>query len=273
MSMAPPPSRPAVAPATGEAEAAGLAGANTLPSSWKGYAQATPVDLSVLTARRGRRLCSRVAFVLVPIIALAAATTPIAARLVPKTSPTCDGPGCVPRPSPPVGAEHSYESTRYGFSLGYFNDPVPPTSTRPAPGKLLLSYDDLVGGGPAWIIFGAVRDRTQSAEAVADAVLAGSYPGAHLAYELWNPMIGYQPGYGAVYDYSPESGNASAIPERVIVVAAVKRDLAIVAVAAGPYDRFSDSFPGGHPISVDTVVGLLIDDPLNTVRWPGDPPR
>lgn len=268
MSEVPPPSEAPLAPKSDEVTT--LLAAPPSPPRWRGYARATPAELSALTSRRRRRHWR---VLLVPIIALAAATTPLASNLAPRPSPTCEGPGCVPRPSPPVGAEHSYQSRRYGFSLDYFSDPIPPSSTRPAAGKLLLSYDDLVGGGPAWIIFGAVRDATQSAQAVADSVLAGSYPGAHLAYELWNPMVGYQPGYGAVYDYAPEAGNASAIPQRVIVVVAIKGDLAVVAVAAGPYDRFSQSFPGGHPISLDTVVGLLLDDPLNTVRWPGDAPR
>lgn len=144
---------------------------------------------------------------------------------------------------------------------------------EPSPGKLVLSYSE-PPIGPAWIVFGAIAERGLSTSAVVNEVIDGSFPGAHLAYALPGAMVGYQPGAGAVYDYTPESGNAAASTERVIVIAAQKHGLAVIAVAAGPYVRFTANDPGiNFPIAVDSFAGLLLNDPLNTVRWPGDPPR
>lgn len=242
----------------------------------QGYQAATPAQVAALVGRR-RHPPARLLLLAAPLVALVGLAVVTAALVVPSAGEACHGPSCGPLTSPPVGADHVYRSSRYGFAVGYFSDvdlvgPLPVQASS-RPGELVLSYGELPGG-EASLTFAAEPDTGRSPEAVVDQVVAARFPGATFAYGLWNPMVGYQPGYGAVYDYWPESGNGTAVHERVIVVAAVKRGLAVVAIAEGPYLRFTANDPGiGHPTAIDTLVGLLFDDPLNSVRWPGDPLR
>lgn len=60
-------------------------------------------------------------------------------------------------------------------------------------------------------------------------------------------MVGYQPGYGEVADTWPQSSTASYRRIRILVLAAVKNDLALVAFATGPYHAFGPDFGPGPP--------------------------
>jgi hypothetical protein len=217
----------------------------------------------------------RLLLVLLVGVGLLVVAASVVARLTPPPPPPmCRGPACAPAPSAPVPPQLSYRSSAYGFHVGY-SDTLPgvgqiaiPTST---PTQLELQYP--FDSGTGTITFTARPDRGQTPQQVVESVQAQLLPGATTAYTLWNPMVGYQPGYGAVYDYSPQSGNGTSVHDRVVVVAAVKRGLAVVAVAEGPFVHFSSALGLGHPSAVDTLVAVFFDDPLNSVRWPGDPPR
>ena len=64
-----------------------------------------------------------------------------------------------------------------------------------------------------------------------------TFPDARTAYEIPNAMVGYQPGYGEAADCWPQGANSSYMRMRVLVMVAVKNDLALVAAAVGPYHR------------------------------------
>lgn len=225
---------------------------------------------------------------LAPIALLSLACALLAALAAPRPSPPCAGMGCAPNPPEPIGvadgatprattSAHAYTSSRFGFHVQYFSSwPIigeVPVQAAAGAATLVLSYPD-PPIGPAWIVFGASAEASLSARAVVADVVAGSLPGAEIAYRLPGASVGYQPGAGAVYDYTPDSANGTASTERVVVICALKHHLAIVAIAAGPYVRFTASYPGiNFPVAVDSFAGLLLNDPLNTVRWPGDPPR
>lgn len=85
------------------------------------------------------------------------------------------------------------------------------------------------GDGGTLRLFGtpaAGRDARQ----VVDDVIAEAFPDAAVAYELPNATAGYQLGYGVAADFAPPNRSD---PLRVMVIAAVKNDLALVAVAEG----------------------------------------
>ena len=67
------------------------------------------------------------------------------------------------------------------------------------------------------------------------ALSSETFPDTKTAYEIPNAMVGYQPGYGVVADCWPQGANASYMRMRVIVMVAVKNDLALVAAAVGPF--------------------------------------
>jgi hypothetical protein len=99
------------------------------------------------------------------------------------------------------------------------------------------------------------------------------YPGAKVAYEVPNAMVGYEPGYGEVDDFWPVGGNGTATRIRIIVLAAVKNDLALIAGANGPYHAYSPEFGPGRPTGTNLMIALDMGKYINSFTWKGDPPR
>ena len=112
----------------------------------------------------------------------------------------------------------------------------------------------------------------QTAEQIVESETNKVANGAKLAYVIPGAMIGYQPGYGAAYDFSPNSGNGTGNVDRVIVLASIRNGIAIVAVASGPKVQYSGSFPNGQLSIADSAIAPFADPILNTVLWPGQPP-
>ena len=52
-------------------------------------------------------------------------------------------------------------------------------------------------------------------------------------------MVGYQPGYGEIRDYTPQSGTASYSRGRVFAIVAIKNGMALGMIGSGPYYEFS----------------------------------
>jgi hypothetical protein len=94
-----------------------------------------------------------------------------------------------------------------------------------------------------------------------------------MAYEIPNAMVGYQPGYGLAADCWPQASNASYSRMRVVVMVAVKNDLALVAGAAGPYHAFGPDFGSGKPSGANLQLALDMGKYVNSFHWRGDPLR
>ena len=77
---------------------------------------------------------------------------------------------------------------------------------------------------------------------IATALVNQTFPDTRIAYEIPNAMVGYQPGYGKVADCWPQGANSSYLRMRVIVMVAVKNDLALVAAAVGPFRAVRPGF-------------------------------
>ena len=99
-----------------------------------------------------------------------------------------------------------------------------------------------------------------------------TYPNADVAYELPNAHDGYQYGYGVVLNFQP-TGVSTNVALRVIVVAAVKNDLALIAVGEGPFRRFGPDFGPGPPSGANLEIAIDMGKYLESFRWKGDPAR
>ena len=108
---------------------------------------------------------------------------------------------------------------------------------------------------------------------IAKATVKKSYPDATVAYEIPNAMVGYQPGYGEIYDYWPQNPSARSSRIRILVMVAVKDDLALIASAEGPFREFGPDSGPGHPSGANLQIAEDMGRYVNSFTWPGDPPR
>lgn len=110
------------------------------------------------------------------------------------------------------------------------------------------------------------------ARQVVDQLVARLYPSSTVAYELPNAMVGYQIGYGVVVNFQA-TGLGAGESLRVIVIAAVKNDLALIALAEGPFRRFSPDFGPGPPSAANLEIAMDMGTYVDSFSWRGDPPR
>ncbi|MHA3023402.1 zinc ribbon domain-containing protein [Mycobacterium sp. BMJ-28] len=115
--------------------------------------------------------------------------------------------------------------------------------------------------------------RGRSPRDIANALVKRTFPDTKIAYEIPNAMVGYQPGYGLVADCWPQGAMSSYTRMRVVVIAAVKNDVALVAGAVGPYHAFGPDFGSGKPSAVGLEIALDMGKYVNSFSWRGDPPR
>ena len=113
----------------------------------------------------------------------------------------------------------------------------------------------------------------QTARQIADALVAQHVPDAQPAYEIPNTMVGYQRGYGEAIDYYPQGSTSDYTRMRVIVMTAVKNDLALIASVVGPYHQFGPDFGPGKPSGANVQLALDMGKYVNSFAWRGDPPR
>ncbi|MGU3650881.1 zinc ribbon domain-containing protein [Mycolicibacterium sp. A43C] len=100
-----------------------------------------------------------------------------------------------------------------------------------------------------------------------------TFPDTQAAYQIPNTMVGYQLGYGMAADYWPQGAMSSSTRMRIIVMVAVKNDLALVAGAIGPYRAFGPDFGSGKPSAANLQLALDMGKYVNSFSWRGDPPR
>ncbi|MCB1265108.1 MAG: hypothetical protein KDB56_11060 [Mycobacterium sp.] len=126
----------------------------------------------------------------------------------------------------------------------------------------------LVDGGGVMRLFGQPASG-RTAREVVEQLMAEQYPGATVAYELPNAMVGYHPGSGVVADF-PAPGFSTTF--RLILMAAVKNDLALIAVGEGPFRRFSPDFGPGPPSAANLEIAMDMGTYIESFSWAGDLP-
>jgi hypothetical protein len=202
----------------------------------------------------------------------------------PAAAPTADIPpaGAV-APGQPVQSYPQFPGA--GFSVAYpESGPQPDGSTITATlgtNGVKLTWSGKGVDGQVTLLGQAAGNQT--APDIAAALVQKYYPGAQKVYEITNAMVGYQPGYGEVDDYYPQAPTSSYTRMRVVVLVAVKNDLALVATADGPYVAFipiganpPSSGPSeevDHPSGTSLDVATRIGQFVNSFTWKGDATR
>lgn len=166
----------------------------------------------------------------------------------------------------PVRALPRFVAPDGAFSVAY---PAPGTaydvSTDPAGVTARLTVGD--GGGMRLF---AEPARGREPRSIATDLLRKKFPDAEVAYEIPNAMVGYQPGYGVAADRWPQTSTGKSQRVRILVLVAVKNDLALVAAALGPYHPFGPSFGPGLPSGAGLQVAQDMGKYVNSFRWKGD---
>lgn len=187
-----------------------------------------------------------------------------------RLAPSCSGPDCGPL-SAPLAATQPYKSSRYGFSLdatGYCRSiAMPVTGHDDASIDWTLKFPAASVGDWPVNIHGEPADGRE-AQPIVESLKDAKYADAQFVYSIPMADIGYAPGYGAVYDLLLSAGSAQPTHTRVILIAAVKGDLAIVLDSIGPFDAQKL----GHPFPAQTHGVICFSPMINTIAWPGEPP-
>lgn len=169
----------------------------------------------------------------------------------------------------PVQANPRFIAADGSFSVAY-----------PSPGSAyeITKEDDGVsakftaGDGGEMDLF-AVPAQGRTAEQVVDDLLHAKQPDATVAYVLPNATVGYQLGYGAVLDVYPQGTSGVAKRTRIVVMAAVKNDLALIGGAIGPYRPFRPGDGPSLPSGANLQLAMDLGKYINSFQWRGDPPR
>ena len=76
-----------------------------------------------------------------------------------------------------------------------------------------------------------------------------------------------------IADSWPQSSTARYSRVRILVMAAVKNDIALIAFATGPYRAFGPDFGPGPPSGANLELAMDLGKYVNSFRWSGDPTR
>lgn len=181
--------------------------------------------------------------------------------------PTC--------PNPPVGKPVASPETFHAAD-GTFSVTYLPAGPKVTLTKTSNSVDMRVtpSGETDEIYLTGYSASGRTAEQIVTAAAGKLAPDGRVAYVLPNAMVGFQPGYGVVIDNYLQTTTGATEHDRLIIIAAVKHDTALVAIGLGPYHQFSpNGITDGHPSGADSIAALLMDDLVNSFTWKGDPPR
>jgi len=198
------------------------------------------------------------------VAVVAAAGMAAAALLAPAPPRYVCPPDCGPAPlAEPLESNPRFVSADGAFSVQY-PGPGSAYEVRLDPDGVELEF---VGGDTGILQLFGMPAEGRGAEKLVEELLAEHFPDAEIDYEIPNAMVGYQPGYGVVVDeYSPDSATAFT-RLRLIVMAAVRDDYALVAAAIGPYHEFSREFGNGHPSAANLQLALDMGKYVNSFRW------
>jgi hypothetical protein len=272
-----PPGWPTVspAPAGGPATAGGTVPQQFAPAQWHGYSYPPAAPNRVAKASRlSHRSLFAGLFGLVGGFVVILIIVSVIAK--PGAPAQCQTLTCaIPfRTGPPVETGPLYTNSQFGFTARVIENPilgVAPTMST-ANGQLSLTYSVSSGELGTVQLVGQPDTNGETAEQIVDSVINSVAQGQQQSvYSLGvGAQIGYQPGFGEVYNVTPDSGDGQSQQLRVTVIAAVVNKLAIVAVAEGVYQEFTPSFGPSHPSPADSLIAEAADPVINSVLWPGE---
>jgi hypothetical protein len=179
----------------------------------------------------------------------------------PGQAPAAEPPPAAQPPSaPPVAVQTfpRFTSTDGAFSVAY----LPGADVTKSDNGITLTFDKIDG---QLRLFG-IPANNRTPRQVVEQYIQNNYQTAQTAYQIPNAMVGYEPGYGEVDDFSLEDPNAASTRGRLLVMTAVKNGLALVAVAEGPMIRFTPR-TSPHPSAVNMMIAQLLGNSVNSFTW------
>ena len=179
--------------------------------------------------------------------------------------PDCGGPPT----GFPVATNPRFTAADGSFSVSYPAAGAAYTITTEAAG---VTADWLAGDGGTIRLFSEPANG-RTAQQVTEALMAQKFPDAVKSYELPNAILGYEPGYGEVADDWPKGTSNDSRHLRIILIVAVKNDLALVAGAVGPFHQFGPDTGPGPPSPANLQMAQDMGKYVNSFTWRGDPPR
>lgn len=169
----------------------------------------------------------------------------------------------------PVTINPRYTAPDGAFSVAY---PAAGSAYKVTLGEAGITADLLVGDKGTMRLFSEPASG-RTPQQVVTQLIKQTFPDTKMAYEIPNAMVGYQPGYGLVADAWPQGSNSSYTRMRLVVMVAIKHDLALVAGAVGPYHAFGPDFGSGKPSAAGLQLALDMGKYVNSFSWRGDPQR
>jgi len=190
--------------------------------------------------------------------------------LTPKIAHYMCPPDCGKPPTgTPVMELPQFDAPDGTFSVSY---PAPGSAYSVRTGGSGVSATYTGGDGGVMQLFSEPA-RGRSPREIASAIVKRTYPDAKLAYEIPNAMVGYQPGYGEIADNWPQGTATTYARDRILIMVAVKNDLALVAFGTGPYHAFGPDFGPGPPSGANLEIAQDMAKYVNSFQWRGDPDR
>jgi hypothetical protein len=169
----------------------------------------------------------------------------------------------------PVATNPRFTSADGAFSFSYPGAGTAYEATVDEDGVVL----DFVAGDTGTLVLFGQPAHNRTPQQITDQLIEENYPDATVDYEIPNASVGYQPGYGVVADEYPQDSTGTYTRLRLLVMVAVKNDLALIAAAVGPYHEFSPDFGTGHPSGANLQLAMDMAKYVNSFAWRGDPPR
>jgi hypothetical protein len=236
--------------------------------SFAGYA--VPAGNYRARKQRGPGYAVTVGIWVAVIVAVMMALSVVATRITPATIKYHCPPDCGRPPNGlPVSTNPRFFAADGSFSVSY---PAPGTAydvtTEPNGVRAVLNIGD---GGTLRLFSQPAQGR--DARKVAADLLGQMFPDAVKAYELPNAILGYEPGYGEVADDWSKGTSTGSQHLRIVIVVAVKNDLALVAGAVGPFHQFGPEDGPGPPSPANLDIAKDMGKYVNSFMWRGDPPR
>lgn len=169
----------------------------------------------------------------------------------------------------PVATNPRFFASDGSFSVSY---PAPGTAYDVKTDDSGVTAELNIGDGGTLRLFSQPAEG-RDAKTVATDLLGEMYPDAVTSYELPNAILGYEPGYGEVADDWPKGTATDDDHLRILIVVAVKNDLALVAGAVGPFHQFGPDDGPGPPSPANLFIAKDMGKYVNSFMWRGDPPR
>jgi hypothetical protein len=213
----------------------------------------------------------RVLLTLTGALGVSVVTAVVVSTVITPTPPRYVCPPDCGRPplGSPVATNPRFTSADGSFSFSYPGTGTAYEATVNEDGVVL----DFVAGDTGTLVLFGEPARNRTPQHITDDLIQENYPDATVDYEIPNASVGYQPGYGVVADDYPQDSTGTYTRLRLLVMVAVKNDLALIAAAVGPYHEFSPDFGTGHPSGANLQLAMDMAKYVNSFAWRGDPPR